>query len=303
MLAGLILAFVATIFQSTSYIFSRSFLIKHKRGPFALLIISQCVMGIVSLFILPFCLPKNQQMLLVLLPYILFAILAYIFGQFCFFNALKHTEASKVSGMLGFKIVFLALISILFMNQHFSLLQWGAVLMAVIATLIFASSDKLDLNFKENLPVMGWVIATCLGYASCDIISAAGIRLLMQEASPIRATLFVVGSEYMILGIASVYSLPQILKDDRALLKDAIVYSLTWYTGVLFLFLSFAFINVVLANIIQSTRGLTSIGIALIVTKLGHTHLESKMTTSTLVKRTAVAFLMAFSVIFYVLGK
>jgi len=303
MLTGLILAFVGTIFHSTSYIFSRSFLIKHKRGPFALLIISQCVIGIVSLFILPFCLPKSHQMLLILLPYILFAILAYIFGQFCFFNALKHTEASKISGMLGLKVVFLALISVLFMNQHFTILQWAAVLMAVIATLIFASSDQLDWNFKENLSVVGWIIATCLGYASCDIISVLGIRHLMQEMSPVRATLFVVGSEYMIVGIGSIYALPKILKNDRALFKDAIVYGLTWYTGTILLFLSFTFINIVLANIIQSTRGLTSIGIALIVTKLGHTHLEAKMTRSTLTKRIVVAVLMAFAVIFYVIGK
>jgi len=303
MFTGLILAFVATFFQSTSYIFSRSFLIKHKSGPFALLIISHCVMGTVSLFILPFCLPKNHQILLVLLPYILFSILAYIFGQFCFFNTLKHTEASKISGMLGFKIIFLALISVLFLNQHFSLLQWGSVLMAVIATLVFASSDKLDWDFKDNLPIMGWVIATCLGYASSDIISAAGIRHLMVEISPLKSTLLVVASQYIILGIGSIYALPKILKEDRALLKDAIGYSITWYTGILFLFLSFTFVNVVLANIVQSTRGLTSIGIALIVTKLGHTHLEAKMTTSTLVKRIVVAVLMAFAVIFYVLGK
>ena len=103
--------------------------------------------------------------------------------------------------------------------------------------------------------------------------------------------------------MASIYALPKTLKEDRALLKDAIGYSITWYTGTLFLFLSFTFVNVVLANIVQSTRGLTSIGIALIVTKLGHTHLESKMTTSTLAKRIVVAVLMAFAVIFYVLGK
>jgi hypothetical protein len=60
---------------------------------------------------------------------------------------------------------------------------------------------------------------------------------------------------------------------------------------------------VVLANIVQSTRGLTSIGIALIVTKLGHTHLEAKMTKKTLGKRIIVAILMAFAVILYVLGK
>jgi drug/metabolite transporter (DMT)-like permease len=226
-----------------------------------------------------------------------------MFGQFCFFSALKHSEASKISGMLGFKIIFLALISIVFMNQHFSLLQWGAVLMAVIATLVFASSDKLDCNFKENLPIMGWVIATCLGYASCDIISAAGIRHLMDETSPLKATLLVVAGQYMILGIGSIYALPKIIRKDKALLKDAIAYSLTWYTGILFLFLSFTLINVVLANIIQSTRGLTSIGIALIVTKLGHTHIESKMTKTTLGKRIVVAILMAFAVILYVLGK
>lgn len=303
MILGIIAAFLATLFQSTSYIFSRSYLVKHSSGGvFGLLIISQCIIGLISMCIMPFCIPDSMAVVSDILPYIIVAFVSYFWGQFCFFKTLKHSEASKISSLLGLKIICIALISSL-LGVRFGLLQWCAIALAGSAVLIFAfTGGRDDGSFKNKLYVLLWVFLICLGYASCDIASAGAIRMLLGEMSILRATFFVVSSQYLIVGVSSVLFLPGVIRRNGKGVADAVAYSVTWFVGILALFSSFAFVSVVLSNIIQSTRGLTSILIAMIVAKCGHTHLEAKMSAKVMLKRAVVALCMCVAVILYVLG-
>ena len=71
---------------------------------------------------------------------------------------------------------------------------------------------------------------------------------------------------------------------------------------MLFLFACFALINVMLGNIIQSTRGIISILIAAAIAKAGYEHIEKKVTTGIFIRRIAAAILMVISIVMFVVN-
>lgn len=120
---GILLGLLAAFFQSLSYLCSRHFLEKHQGKSLKLLLISHIFMGMASFIILPFLwdvsVPSFSTYVLPLICCSLF----YFAGQSCFVLALKRTEASRLSPLLGLKVCFIALISISFLDAEYSMLQ------------------------------------------------------------------------------------------------------------------------------------------------------------------------------------
>jgi hypothetical protein len=85
--------------------------------------------------------------------------------------------------------------------------------------------------------------------------------------------------------------------------RDAWLYSLpfafSWLIAMFFLFSCFALIGVVFGNILQSTRGVMSIGLGYFIAHIGFDRLEIKITRQVLVKRILAAFLMTFSIVLF----
>jgi hypothetical protein len=82
--------------------------------------------------------------------------------------------------------------------------------------------------------------------------------------------------------------------------KASFPFAVSWFTGILFLFLCFGSIGVVFGNIVQSTRGLMSILMGSFVAYKGYEHIEEKMTPrATLWRLFAGALMIAAIALFY----
>ena len=127
MFLGVLFGLLAALFQSVSYLCTRFFIKQHKNDIGTLLALSHIIMGIISvplvLFLLPQKMPELSSYLLSLLGSSVF----YLLGQLFLFTALIKSEPSRVSPLLGIKVIILALISFIFLHQHLSIVQWLAV--------------------------------------------------------------------------------------------------------------------------------------------------------------------------------
>jgi len=296
LILGICCGLLAALCQSFSYICSKIFLEKNKNESIRLLLISHTLMGMLSLLALPFLFNSSFPPLEhVLLP-VAGATGYYLMAQVSLFTALKITEASRISPLLGLKILFIALLSVIALDKTFSLVQWGAVLLALAAGAMLNWSGTPP-PFKS----VGLILLACFGYSLSDI----NIRILvinLSSASIVRGTLYGVALTYMLCGCVSFILLTFMKKPDMRLIKETIPFSCFWFLAMIFLFACFALINVMLGNIIQSTRGIISIIIAAGIAKAGYEHLEKKVPRAVLIRRIAAAVLMVVSIIMFVVN-
>jgi len=101
------------------------------------------------------------------------------------------------------------------------------------------------------------------------------------------------------IGAGLLFTVP---RPSKAVWSNALPFSVTWFTAMLFLFASFASIGIVYGNIIQSTRGVISVLLGVLISVAGHVHLEEKMTTMMLIKKSGAALLMIGAIVLYYMG-
>lgn len=291
---GIIFGLAAALSQSASYIFSRAYMKKHK-STLQLLVFSHIIIGFFStllfLFIMPSDIPPVSEFILPVLSCTLF----YIGGQWAFFKALRRTEASRISPLLGLKILFIAGIFALFTGQNFSLMQWLAVFLGMIAALV--------LNWTgERIPrqSFGWLIAACIGFSLSDLSIKFSIDNL--GASPILLrSICVAALCYALCGAMGLFMLLK-MKPSREKFRASLPFSCAWFAGALFLFACFGFIGPVFGNIVQSSRGVFSILIGAAVAHYGFLEIEKQTGMRIFIQRVIAAFLMTVSIALFYLG-
>jgi drug/metabolite transporter (DMT)-like permease len=229
------------------------------------------------------------------LPSLLASTGFYLFGQIFLFSALIKSEPSRVSPLLGMKLIILALISFFFLHQHLSLAQWIAVLLCSISVFLLSNSGK-----KLQRASLILIILACLSYCISDI----NIKVLVGHfhyLGVFHGSVFSTALCYVLSGIGGVIFL---FARPHNMSRDAWLYSLpfafSWLLAMFFLFSCFALIGVVFGNILQSTRGVMSIGLGYFIAHISLDRLETKITRQVLVKRILAAVLMTVSIaLFY----
>lgn len=286
MLLGIVFGFSAALSQSFSYVFSRVFVSRHERGVFDLFVLSHIIMGGWSVALLPFLWPDAMPAPRVFSLDLLGTTLFYLAGQVGLFQALRHTDASRVAPLLGLKLPLLTVISVL-LGAHFTPGQWGAVALSVLGAAALNWSGK-------RLPwaSAAWVLWACLGYSLSDIY----IRRLMEHFSHLssmfhRAALGTCLS-YVLCGIVGLVLLPWLRARKPRAWFEAVPYSVAWFLGMLFLFGCFGQIDVVFGNVIQASRGVISILFGVGLAKAGLTALEQRVSRGVLLRRIGAALLM-----------
>jgi drug/metabolite transporter (DMT)-like permease len=295
MILGIIFGLGAATSQSFSYLCSRSYLSKHGSS-FELLVVSHVLMGIFSLIILPF-LPNEKMPAFSVYALPLFACaFSYFFGQFSFFMTIRHTEPSRVAPLLGLKIITVALFSVLFFNGSLTPLQWTAAAICLGGAMLSNWSG-------QSLSTTGimWLLGTCAGYSLSDLYIRELIDALGREE---LITNSIVGTVYVYI-LCGVTTLPMIFflpGKKWKKLKPALSFSLLWYGAMLLLFSCFAQIGAVYGNIVQSTRGIISIMLGVLIAHLGHVHLEAKVAPGLLARRVMAAILILAAIIIFSQG-
>ncbi len=299
MIVGIVLGLCAAFFQSCSYLGSRWFVDRYPGGTVRLLALSHILMGGVSIILAMSFWPKDLPAIDVYGMSLLGTVAFYLLGQLCLFMALRHADASRVSPLLGLKVLILALLSAGFLDVQYEAMQWFAVGLSVLAGIILArSGGTID---RQSLL---WAIAACLPYCLSDM----NIKLLVghfESAGLLRSTVFATAITYIVCGIAGLAICP-ILPDKGGWRswRDAVPFAAAWLISMLFLYACFSEIGVVFGNILQSTRGIQSIVMGAVIAHIGMISLEKKVRSGILIQRISAAILMSGAIaMFYLSSK
>ena len=230
--------------------------------------------------------------------------LFYLLGQVGLMMALRRTEPSRVSPLLGFKIVILAVMSVSLPASAggtgmLSPLQWAGVALCVVAAV------SLNYSGARLSASAAWaVVFACVAYSLSDWHIKILVDVVTAEthsSRPLAATLATCLC-YIVCGGLSLAFLPFAGPRSGRDWRGAIPFALSWFVAMLFLFASFGFLNVVFGNILQSTRGLMSVAISSLLVRWGMLHLEPAAGRGVFVKRLASAAVMIAAVALYMLG-
>ena len=136
MTTGIVYGLGAALFQSMAYLSSRHFTDRKGGSPVQLLLATQIMLGPVALGVL--LLVPNE-----LYPppgsYIIATLgttICFLLAQILIFASLRRAAPSRVSPLLGLKILFVVVLSSIFFAASYTGLQFAAVFLALGAALV-----------------------------------------------------------------------------------------------------------------------------------------------------------------------
>jgi len=296
-LFGILLGLAAATCQSVTYLQSRHFVGHAAGGRRRLMLLGHVIQGGIGLTVLPLLWPAEMPAFRQYVFPLLMSAGGFLVGQAFLFGTLRHVEASRVAPFLSIKIPLLAILAWLVMGRTITGWQWTAVGLAMAGAWLLNWTGG---QFPTRMLVT--ILLTCAGYAVSDLFIRALIESL-APVPPLRAALVGVALSYIVCGVAVLpvwFSVGKIAWSD---VQRATPYALTWLASMVFLYACFALINVVLGNIVQSTRGLISILLAPVMARSDDWgHLETTQSPHAILRRAAVALLMTAAVALYVWG-
>ena len=296
MLLGIVTGLLAALLQSGSYVFSRQFLARHNSS-WQLIVYSQLAMGLlggITMLFMPF--GNLFQDLVPFLLTLLFWIASMMIGQYAFFRSLKEIEASRLASLLGLKILILAAISLIFLNGRISVLQTLAIFVSAAAAMGMNWSGGGRLSLKGCI----WLFQTLVFYSLADLAETRMV-LMVQTGNMIRDGIIIGGVSYFGLGVLT---LPALIRCKRSwkLLRDAVPFGVAWFYAMTALYMCFGLLGTVFGNVVQSSRGLFSVLIGLILAEMGATRIEAKVSKSAWIRRGIAALLMMLAIFLYSYG-
>ncbi len=294
-ITGILLGLGAALCQSLSYVFSGLFVRTFRRSPHVLLVLAHLAMGVVSAVALPLVLPEVLPPLADFAGPLLGGVAFYLVGQTGLLMALRHTDASRVSPLLGLKLPILAGISVLFLGAHYAPVQWLALGACLLAALILNGSGR-----RIAPSSLGWILLACFSYCLSDLNIRGLVGRLQETGLPLGRAAVVGGFlSYTLCGVIAMALLPTVPWRERRLWLYAAPFAAAWLGAMLLLFACLGAVGVVFGNIIQSTRGLMSILIGLLISAAGLVHLECRASPRVWLRRLAAAVLMVLSIILF----
>ncbi len=287
---GIFFGIIGALCQSIAYIFSKSCLSNDKMKPLHFLMLSHLIIAFFALITLIFLsgavLPDDYN-------WVLWAVCggwSYLAGQLALISALRMCDASRVSALLGLKVPMLAFISFFVMQNHFHIVQWLAVGMILLTALFLARSGG-----KLSSQSLLWIFLATSGYSFSDIC-ATNLVKTFDFMGKVHAPLFSVCMVYLCCGIITVgyffiKGFPNLNET-----KKVTPYSVVWFSSFIFLFASFSSVGFVAGNIAQSSRGIISITLGMIIASLGMNQFEENISKKLFFKRLSAGCVMLSSI-------
>lgn len=219
----------------------------------------------------------------------------YLFGQAALFAALRRDVASRVSPLLGLKVVSLAVITTLFASETLSTLQW----LAVIAC--GGGAVAMSLAGGALRPkALGWLTLAILGYSGSDLGVVALTRSLGVPG--VHGVLLAVCIAYFANGLIVLPVGASLRSNAWKKVLATWPLAATWLGSMMLLFVTFAQLGAVHANILQSARGVLSIAVAVVATRLGLGLTDALRRGRLFYQRLACALVMTAAIIVFQLG-
>lgn len=307
MIIGILVGLIAALLQSTSYLFSRRYVTRTGHGSRELFALSHVWMGVMALVCLPFIWSPTAPALAVYGWPLLGTAGLYVVGQVGLYGALQRVAASRVSPLLGLKILMLACIGAasfhvpalreMLLLKPVTLLQWLAVVASVLAALMLNEAGG-----RLTAGAVVFILVACLGYSFSDL----GIGVLVERLAvmgKLRGSMCGCCVTYLVTGLIGIVVMPRDCLGVPAKWKLAFPVALFWFLAMFFLYLSFKQIGVLFGNIVQSSRGLVSIGLGALLAHWEYHHLEGKVSRGVLGRRVAAALLMLLAIITFLVSR
>ncbi|RKR06931.1 hypothetical protein C7446_0931 [Kushneria sinocarnis] len=264
-------------------------------GSRAMLVFSHLLMGLGSAIGVIMLWSPDMAPLMTLLGPLAAASGCYLLGQAALFAALRHDVASRVSPLLGLKVVSLAVITTLFAGELLGRLEWLGVAICGLAAIAMSLAGG-----AIRSRALGWLLLAVLGYSASDL----GVVALMHHIG-------VEGLHGIMLAVSVVYCLNGLVvlpvgfslgrADWRRVLATWPL-AASWMGSMVLLFVTFNVLGAVHANILQSARGILSIAVALVMTRLGIGLTDALSRGRLFYQRLACATAMAVGIIIFQLG-
>lgn len=301
--AGLTAAF----FSSLSYLISRHHGTREKHASRRLLIFAHGLMGLICA--ITASTTYSAEVLLsgiwhwnIWLPCIV-STGTYLFGTSAVFRVLTTNDASRLSPLLGLKIIALGLILSLVFEQALSFEQWGAVILCVVAAVLLQQGGS-------GIPLQSLTLLSCgcVCFAVADLgiiemINAIQNNLLLGRFSAGCLAMLVT---YVFIGlIISPLILYEYGRRPCPTTGDwqaAAEYSAAWLLAMCGLYACIGCVGVILSTILQSTRGIMSVIIGAILSGQGWHQLESQVDQHVFFRRLIAALCMTAAVALYVVA-
>ncbi len=299
MIQGILLGLAAALLQSLSYIASGAFVRTYQRASLALLTRGYVLMGLFSALALPWVWPAQTAPAFheYVRPMVLCTAFCLL-GQGAMFLTLKTTEASRIAPLLSLKILMLAVLSLVLGIERYSGTQWAGIALAVGAALLLGRAGTA-------LPLRGvfWLLFACASYATSDYFIRVQFPIFSPHASFVRASITITLLSYVTGGLFGLAVLPFAGRFPwKVWTRYALPFSVAWLGAMLCLFACFGLIGLVYGNIVQSTRGLMSIGIGYLLARAGFVHIEARVSRGTTLRRLAAGLLMLLAVVLFSRG-
>jgi len=223
----------------------------------------------------------------------------YLLAQMSFLTAISKTEASRAAPLLGLKIIFIALLGIIFLGNSLNCWQWGAVVLCFCGAVMSNWSGK-SISRTGVLYLLGAV----MGYSLSDISIKQLIDCIkIQTGSGVLSTLIAASLSYVYIGFFSLLVILSTRSVKIEHLKPAMGFSCWWFTAMLFLFACFGLIGPLFGNIVQSMRGIIAVLLGALIAKFAWSEHEEKLARPVLIRRITAASLITCAIIVFALAK
>lgn len=296
MIAGIAAGLLCALLQALSYVCSAGFMRKY-HSSLRLVIFSQLGMGMFSLPLLPFFYPRGLgELAAEFWLWVGIWVVVFVIGQVAFFNALRSIEASRMSSLLGLKIIVLSLIAVVVLRQELNPLQWAAVLISTVAAVGMNWSGGAHFTWKG----IGYLAAALVFYSLTDMAETHLVRL-PREIGIFQAA---IGMGVVCYGVLGVLTLPLLwrFRWTKRQFVLALPFAVTWFLSQVVLFVCFGLLGTVFGNVIQASRGLISIGIGIVLLRFGLGKLDAEISGAMWIRRIVAAVLMTAGIVLYSLA-
>jgi hypothetical protein len=294
MITGIFCGLTAAFLNSVGYLFS-AFFLKKCNSPVRLLIYAQIWMMILSLPVLFFLYPAGGVARPARLFWTLAAwIVVFFVGQGSFFTALKFFEASRLSSLLGLKIIVLTVIYSAVNRVFPNLWQYVAVLMAAVAAV------TINWSGGGSMRTRGWIFVfiTLICYSLADMTETVMVLCFVDSGlGTVRSAFTSTALSYTALGFISLPGLV-IFKPDRHFPLSA-PYALIWLLSQAALLSCFALVLPVFGNVILASRGMFSVLLGALASAVGLAGIEARISRVQWIRRGFAALLMVLAIAVY----
>ena len=200
LIVGIIYGLFAAAGQSVSFVFSRRFIVQGHGDSVRLLALGHVMMGAVAAALLPVIWDWEISNLAAVAWFGLLACVSYLIGQVGFLAAIRRSEVSRVSPLLGLKVAAAAPFSMWLLSAEIVPLQWLAIAMSVAGGFML----KRIGGWLPIATIAGTLFAVVM-FALCDIVI---IKLVRVCGDGLLASVRGVCVTYTLCGLAGLAALP-----------------------------------------------------------------------------------------------